>query len=298
MSETPWMTDTPQMDETPRMDETPQMDETPRTARAVIEQKLREGAAVMDAGGETIGTTGGYDLEQGYMLVGGGMLFPQDTRVPLDAIGDTGASGLYLRGDKDDLLRQYGGAGDTSSMDASSTPAGTPATRVTPPVVGDAQPPVEEESGTAADTTALGSGYDGGSELRLPVYEEALVVQTRPQEIGRVRVHKTVETVEQQFTAPVVREEVTVERIPADQYDASAPADPDTTVIPVVEERLVVETRAVVVEYVCIRKRRVTEEQDVRAPVRREVVTVEDLAASGDTTDGQPQVDETPATHN
>ncbi len=81
------------------------MDETPRTARTVIEQKLREGAAVMDAGGETIGTTGAYDLEQDYMLVGGGMLFPEGTRVPLNAIGDTGASGLYLTGDKDALLR-------------------------------------------------------------------------------------------------------------------------------------------------------------------------------------------------
>ncbi len=38
------------------------MDETQRTSRAVIEQKLREGTAVMDAGGATIGTTGGYGM--------------------------------------------------------------------------------------------------------------------------------------------------------------------------------------------------------------------------------------------
>ncbi len=286
------------------MNETPRTDDNPRTARAVIEQKVREGAAVMDAGGETIGTARSYDLDQGYMLVGGGMLFPQDTRVPLTAIGDTGASGLYLMGDKDELLRQYGGGGEVSPTPA--TAAETPLVRVTPPSAdvmppsADVMPPsAEEESVATTDTTAAGSvvargttaagaSADAGGELRVPVYAEELVVQTQQHEVGRLRVHKSVETVEQHLSAPVVREEVTVERIPADQYDASAVPDPDETVIPVVEERLVVETRAVVVEYVRLRKRRVTEEQDVRAPVRREVVTVEELAVDGGMTGAQP----------
>jgi len=42
-----------------------------------------------------------------------------------------------------------------------------------------------------------------------------------------------------------------------------------------------------VVEYVRIRTRRVTEDQEVRAPVRREVVTVQELRADGSAvTDG------------
>ncbi len=262
------------------------MDEAPRTARAVIEQKLREGAAVMDAGGETIGTSGGYDLEQGYMLVGGGMLFPEDTRVPLAAIGDTGASGLYLTGDKDALLRQYGGGGGMSPTEPPTATSVAPAVAVT-------QPPVVESAATTTETPIRGSISDAGGELRVPVLEEELVVQTQPHELGRIRVHKRVETVEQHLTAPVVREEVTVERIPADQYDANSPANPDETVIPVVEERLVVETRAVVVEYVRLRKRRVAEEQDVQAPVRREVVTVEELATDGDAPVDRPLLHET-----
>lgn len=257
------------------------MDDTQRTSRAVIEQKLREGAAVMDTGGETIGTTGSYDLDQGYMLVGGGMLFPDDTRVPLTAIGDTGASGLYLTGDKDALLRQYGGGGGVSPTAAETTPS-----RAVRPPSDTVQPPVAKGPRATTDTTIESVGI--GGELRVPVLEEHLVVETRQDEVGRIRVHKSVETVEQHLTAPVVREEVTVERIPADQYDANAPPDPDETVIPVVEERLVVETRAVVVEYVRLRKRRVTEEQNVRAPVRREVVTVEDLSADGDAAVGRP----------
>ena len=120
-----------------------------------------------------------------------------------------------------------------------------------------------------------------GAALRLPLAAEELVAETRPVRLGTVRLHKGVETAEQRLTVPVAREEVVVERIPADQYDAGAPADPDETLIPVVEERLVVETRAVVVAYVRVRKRRVTEEREVRAPVRREVVTVEELRAEG-----------------
>jgi len=262
------------------------MDETPRMARAVIEQKLREGAAVMDAGGETIGTSGSYDLEQGYLLVGGGMLFPEDTRVPLAAIGDTGASGLYLTGDKDALFRQYGGGGGMSPTEPPTATSVAPAVEVT-------QPPVVEGVATATETPIRGSISDAGGELRVPVLEEELVVQTQSHELGRIRVHKRVETVEQHLTAPVVREEVTVERIPADQYDANAPADPDETVIPVVEERLVVETRAVVVEYVRLRKRRFPEEQDVQAPVRREVVTVEELTTDGDVPVDRPLLHET-----
>jgi uncharacterized protein (TIGR02271 family) len=123
-----------------------------------------------------------------------------------------------------------------------------------------------------------------GETLRIPLAAEELAAETRPVRLGTVRLHTGVETVEQRLTAPLTREEVIVERIPADQYDASAPTDPDETVIPVLEERLVVETRTVVVAYVRVRKRRLTDEQEVRAPVRREVVTVAEQrdAAAGD----------------
>ncbi len=167
-----------------------------------------------------------------------------------------------------------------------------PVVAITPPSR-TMQPPLVGSAATVTETTTRGSNGDAQGELRVPVYEEELVVETRSHEMGHIRVHKSVETVEQQLTAPIVREEVTVERIPADQYDASAPANPDETVIPVVEERLVVETRAVVVEYVRIRTRRVTEEQDVRAPIRREVVTVEELPTDGDASVSRPLLHET-----
>ncbi len=116
-----------------------------------------------------------------------------------------------------------------------------------------------------------------GDTLHIPLAAEELVTQTRPVQRGSLQVHKSVETVEQRLTVPLTHEEVIVERIPADQYDSSAPPDPDETIIPVVEERLVVETRAVIVEYVRVRTRRVTKDQEVRAPLRREVVTVTEM---------------------
>ena len=71
-----------------------------------------------------------------------------------------------------------------------------------------------------------------------------------------------------------MREELVLENIPADQIDPHAPLDPDVQVIPIYEEKLVVETRTFISEYVLVRKKRQSEQQDVRGIVRREVLTV------------------------
>ena len=150
-------------------------------------------------------------------------------------------------------------------------------------------------AGIAQAVVSAGDRQDVGEILRVPVFAEELTVETRPVRRGTVRLHKDVETVEQRLTATLTHEEVIVERIPSDQYDASAPVGPDETIIPVVEERLVVETRAVVVEYIRLRTRRVTEQQEVRAPVRREVVTVQELRADGAARPDRPLLHETAA---
>ncbi len=134
-----------------------------------------------------------------------------------------------------------------------------------------------------------------GEALRVPVYAETLVVETRPVQRGIVRLHTSVETAEQRLMASLAREEVTVERIPVDQYDVTAPTDPDETIIPIREERAVVETRTVVVAYLRVRKRRITEQQEVRAPVRREVVTVQEYPATDAATAPLVRVTETSA---
>jgi uncharacterized protein (TIGR02271 family) len=109
---------------------------------------------------------------------------------------------------------------------------------------------------------------------RIPLLAEQIVAQVQPVQRGMVRLHKGVETTEQVLTVPVAFEEVEIEHIPAEAFDATAPAAPDETIIPVLEERLVVETRQVITKYIRIRKRVVTRQQEVRGLVRREVISV------------------------
>lgn len=110
--------------------------------------------------------------------------------------------------------------------------------------------------------------------LRIPVIGEELTVGTQEVRRGTVHIHKGTETVEQAMTVPVYYQEAVVERIPVDRYDSNAVLDPNETIIPVVEEQLVVEKRTIVTEYIRIRTTRMTEEQTVSDALRREVVTV------------------------
>ena len=69
-------------------------------------QQFREGTSVFDAGGQTVGVVKEYNPQGNYLLVQRGWAFSQDAYVPLEAIGDTGASGIYLKLDRDALVQQ------------------------------------------------------------------------------------------------------------------------------------------------------------------------------------------------
>ena len=108
--------------------------------------------------------------------------------------------------------------------------------------------------------------------LRIPLAAEELTAYKQAALLGRVHLHKGVETVEQRLTVPVFHEEAVIERIPPDQYDGSAPTNPNETIIPILEEQLVVEKRSVVKEYIRVRKNVITEQRDIHDTVRREYV--------------------------
>ncbi len=110
--------------------------------------------------------------------------------------------------------------------------------------------------------------------LRIPLVSEELTATKRAVVRGRLRIHKGVETFPQRETQTVSREEVIVERIPAAQYDTTAPPRPDDTIIPVTAEQLFVEKRIVVKEYIRVRRTLVTTQENVRGSVRREFVEV------------------------
>ena len=129
-------------------------------------------------------------------------------------------------------------------------------------------------TGTAMPQATPSGEWTGTNDdtLTIPLAAEELVAEKQPIVLGKVRVHKGVETVQQDLTVPVYHEEAIVEHIPVDQYDANAPTGPNDLIIPVTEEQIVVEKRTVVKEYIRIRTNVVTQEQHISDTVRREFV--------------------------
>jgi uncharacterized protein (TIGR02271 family) len=101
--------------------------------------------------------------------------------------------------------------------------------------------------------------------LRMPIHEEQLSVHKQPVVPGEIHVHKGVETQQQGIAVPVDHEEASIEHIPSDQGDGLSPTNPNETIIPILEERIVVKKASVVKEYLRIRKQLVAEQKAVVA---------------------------------
>lgn len=134
------------------------------------------------------------------------------------------------------------------------------------------------EGGTAF--SGEGRGLEAvGDRLVVPVREEVLVPTTHQVELGAVRVHRLVEEIPIETTVDVMRDQVTVERVPLGHQIDAVPAprhEGETLIVPVVEEVLVTEKRLVLREEIRITRRQVGEAVPIRETVRREVVEIED----------------------
>ena len=124
--------------------------------------------------------------------------------------------------------------------------------------------------------------HEGDSTV-IPIIEERASVSTREVESGRVRIHKQVTEREETVDLPLMREEVTVERVPANRYvEGDTIPQPweegDTLVIPLVEEVLVVEKRLIVREELHVTKRRHEAREPQTVTLRREEATIERVA--------------------
>jgi uncharacterized protein (TIGR02271 family) len=113
-------------------------------------------------------------------------------------------------------------------------------------------------------------------ELRVQRSEEELRAGTREREAGALNVRKRVRTDREQVRVPVKHEEVSVERVPVNEEASGAEIGEDEVVIPVVEEEIVTEKRAVVKEELRIRKDVVEDEEVVEEDVRKEEVDIDD----------------------
>ena len=111
----------------------------------------------------------------------------------------------------------------------------------------------------------------------IPIVEEKLLIEKKQVSDGSVEVRTHTDKVEEHIEITLVREQVDVNRVPFNVVVDVAPeirVDGDLTIIPVLEERLVVEKRLVLVEEIHIRKTASSETERVEAVLRKQRVTV------------------------
>jgi stress response protein YsnF len=127
----------------------------------------------------------------------------------------------------------------------------------------------------------LTSPTETATEEVVPFVEETASIQRREIVTGRVRIRTVTDTVEEVARADLQQEMVEVTRVPVDRVVDVAPAvrtGNDVTIVPVVEEVLVVEKRLVLKEELHIRRK--LEAQSVAVPVtlRKQRAAVERCA--------------------
>lgn len=115
-------------------------------------------------------------------------------------------------------------------------------------------------------------------ETAIPIVQEEARVFKHAAETERVTVHTTPEEEQVVLRDEVRREYVEVTRVPIDREVAEAPpirTEGDITIVPVLEERLVVEKRLFLVEELHLRRSTRTEQVEIPTTVRRTRVEIE-----------------------
>lgn len=128
----------------------------------------------------------------------------------------------------------------------------------------------------------------------IPLVEERVAVSKQDVETGRLRVKVSVDEREETVAAELARDEVEVRRVPRNAPLAELPAvrmEGDTTIIPVVEEVMVIEKRLVLVEEIHVVRKTRTTTEDVAVTLRSETADIEregSAASSGGTARWRP----------
>ncbi|MGI8746235.1 MAG: DUF2382 domain-containing protein [Bryobacteraceae bacterium] len=135
-------------------------------------------------------------------------------------------------------------------------------------------------------------------EVVVPVVAEDLVIEKRQVATGGFRVHKLVQEHDEIIAMPLLKEHVDIRRVIVDRdVDGPMPIRQkgDVTIIPVVEEVIVVEKRMRLKEEFHITRRTTQEHAEQTVTLQRETAVVERLDAEGRTTreevPAQPQAD-------
>ena len=116
----------------------------------------------------------------------------------------------------------------------------------------------------------------------LPIVEETVTLSTRRVAGGRVRIATRTEEIDHVLPAELSSVEVDVTRVPVDRKIDAIPdvvTEGELTIIPVVEERLVVTRELYLREEIHVRRVERTETVEVEATTRRQTAQIERLPA-------------------
>ena len=118
----------------------------------------------------------------------------------------------------------------------------------------------------------------------VPLLEEEMRVDKRSVATGKVRVRSVVDTIEEVARAALAEDRVEVTRVPLNREVSAAPpvrTEGEVTIVPVMEEVLVVEKRLVLKEELHIRRRVTHENVEVPVTLRKQRAVIERLTADG-----------------
>ena len=126
---------------------------------------------------------------------------------------------------------------------------------------------------------------DMTQQVRVPVIEEEVTVGKRRVETGRVSVRTVPREREELIKQDLESVEVDIERVPVGREIDTAPdvrEEGDTLVIPVVEERLVIQKRLFLREEIHVHRRRTVSEHHQTIKLRSQDVVVDRESAEDD----------------
>jgi uncharacterized protein (TIGR02271 family) len=150
------------------------------------------------------------------------------------------------------------------------------------PTANDAIDRSSPPSAPAGQTTA---------EAKLPVIEEQVEIGKRKVDTAAVHIGKTVTERDELVDEPLFREEVKIDRVPINR-PVDGPQqirqEGDTTIVPLLEEVLVVEKRLMLKEELHITRVRWERHEQQRVPLRREEAHIEreDIRGTKEQTNG------------
>jgi uncharacterized protein (TIGR02271 family) len=118
---------------------------------------------------------------------------------------------------------------------------------------------------------------EGVKPAVIPVIQEQATVKKRVVETGKVHIRKHLREYEELVDIPHIQEEIRVERVPINEFVDDAPTvrtEGETTIIPVLEERYVVEKRLFLTEELRVIKERKESHHPEKVKVLKEEVEI------------------------